>query len=382
MAERQPSKLHVASSNLVSRSIDSRSTPDAPAGATAALAATGLQLRAAIAGTIRIDPALVALASALSDAYRSGTEPTNPSGHVHDPRTAAAYAAARVPATFAAAARAMEAAAVALPGFAPGALLDVGTGTGATAWAAGAVWPTLHSMILVDRELAMVELGRRFATHGPPALATAAWQVAPAIGEAFQPADLVTASYLLGELANDSDRAALVVRLWAATSGALVLVEPGSRAGFERILAARSLLIGQGAQIVAPCPGNTPCPVRDGPAWCHFLARLDRSPLQRRAKAATRSWEDEPFSYVVAARPPTAMVPAPRVVLGRPRHAPGRVELRICVDGRIDTRTVSRRDRLAWATARDLAWGDPVPGAVLDSGATGPQPARTEPIPD
>jgi ribosomal protein RSM22 (predicted rRNA methylase) len=103
-----------------------------------------------------------------------------------------------------------------------------------------------------------------------------------------------------------------------------------------------------------------------GAAWCHFLARLDRSPLHRDAKAATRSWEDEPFSYVAVSRRPGS--PAPRVVLGRPRQRPGMIELRICVDGRIEQRILSRRDGPAWRTARDLAWGDPVPAEVLEAG--------------
>ena len=139
----------------------------------------------------------------------------------------------------------------------------------------------------------------------------------------------------------------------------LVIVEPGSRAGFRRILAARARLIDAGGQLVAPCPGPAACPVADSATtWCHFLARLDRSPLHRRAKGGTRSWEDEPFSYVAMSR--EAAEPQPRVVLGRPRRYPGRVELRICVDGRIATRTVSRREGEQWRAARDLEWGDVV----------------------
>jgi ribosomal protein RSM22 (predicted rRNA methylase) len=106
------------------------------------------------------------------------------------------------------------------------------------------------------------------------------------------------------------------------------------------------------------------------PAWCHFLARLDRGAVHRRAKGATLSWEDEPFSYVALARPGVVAEPRPRVVLGRPRHHPGRVEVRICTDGRIQHRTVSRREGPAWRVARDLEWGDPAPVevAIADAG--------------
>jgi ribosomal protein RSM22 (predicted rRNA methylase) len=157
----------------------------------------------------------------------------------------------------------------------------------------------------------------------------------------------------------------VVERLWAATAEVLILVEPGSRAGFERIRTARAALIAAGGHVAAPCPGDQACPIVD-PAWCHFLARLDRSPLQRGAKAADRSWEDEPFSYVAVSR--SAPAPEVRVVLGRPRRRPGVVELRVCLDGRIETRTLSRRDGPAWKAARDLEWGDPVPTEVLEAG--------------
>jgi len=276
-----------------------------------------------------------------------------------------------MPATFAAVARAMGAAADRLPGFHPTSLLDAGAGTGAASWAATAVWPSLVELTLVDREAAGIALGRRLAAAaaGPGRLAGAHWTVGHVNAELPRQSDLVVAAYLLGELpASEMDGA--VARLWAATTGVLVLVEPGSRAGFERIRQARAALIEAGGTVAAPCPGNDLCPI-ETPAWCHFLARLDRSPLQRRAKTAQRSWEDEPFSYVAVGRPPLPAAPLPRVVLGRPRQRKGMVELRVCLDGRIEERTLSRRDGPAWRAARDLEWGDPVPHEVLEAGRRG-----------
>ena len=369
MAERQPSKLHVASSNLVSRSISP--SADAPllpvptaADRRAAIAATSLALRRALARTIRAEPRLTTDATALSTGYRSGSPPAQPGGHVSDEPSARAYAAARMPATFAACARAIAAAAERAPGFRPTTVLDVGAGSGASSWAATAVWPTLVDLTLLDRQPAAVALGRRLAAAAPGAMAAAQWLIADVQAELPGRADLVVAGYLLGEL-DDAARPGVVERLWAATDGLLILVEPGSPAGFQRIREARTALIGAGGHVVAPCPGDEPCPIED-PAWCHFLARLDRSPLQRGAKAAERSWEDEPFSYVAVSRVPAD--PAARLVLGRPRQRPGMVELRVCVDGRIDQRILSRRDGPAWKTARDLAWGDAVPENVLDAG--------------
>ncbi len=369
MAERQPSKLHVASSNLVSRSTSAApATGDGAAagdGAPARIADGAIRLRAAIGRVIRADPALIAAAAALSEAYRAGAAPANPAGHLHDARSAAAYAASRMPATFAAAGRALSETARSMPGFSPRTLLDVGAGTGATAWAAAAVWPGLEAATLLERDSSAMVLGRRLAGHAASrSLVAAEWTNGELETADLLPADVVTAAYVLGEL-DERARPAALARLWAATLGVLVLVEPGSRAGFERIRAARAALIEIGGRVAAPCPNDAACPIV-GAAWCHFLVRLDRSPLQRRAKGAERSWEDEPFSYVAVTRPrrgglPAAPDPAPRIVLGRPRRRAGVIELRICAGGRIETRTLSRRDGPAWKAARRLGWGDRVP---------------------
>ena len=344
-----------------SRSVVQRDAPPGSDAAGTRLRETALALRAAIERTVRVDPGLIAAAQTLSDSYRTAGRPAN-RANVGDDRGAGAYAAARMPATFAAGGRAMLEAARSLPGFAPRSLLDAGAGTGATTWAAGAVWPSLASVVLIERERAMIDLGRRLAVaarerRDTDLLAAAEWRLASLDGAAPDEADLVTASYLLGEL-TAARRAVVVDRLWAATAGALILVEPGSPAGYERILAARARLIAAGAEIVAPCPGNVPCPIA-APAWCHFLVRLDRSPQHRRAKSATQDWEDEPFSYLVAARPnDLAPDPAARIVLGRPRRKPGRVELRVCGPEGLAEVTMSRRDGPGYAQARDLAWGD------------------------
>lgn len=317
----------------------------------ARVAGTAADLRTALARTVRLTPPIAAEAAAMSERYRGG----GPAPRLDDRRSAVAYAAARMPATFASTAQAMAEGAARLPGFAPATLLDVGAGTGASTWAAGAVWPSIRGRTLIERSPAAIELGRTLLDGSG-----AEWRETDVSTVKLPPTDVVVAGYVLGEL-DPTARVGVVDRLWTATRGALVLVEPGSRVGFRRILEARATVIERGGRAVAPCPNDDACPLaasRSG--WCHFLARLDRSPLQRRAKDAARSWEDEPFSYVVLARPELVVDPRPRVVLGRPRHRPGMVELRVCADGRIETVTRSRRDGERYHAARDLAWGDPV----------------------
>ena len=56
----------------------------------------------------------------------------------------------------------------------------------------------------------------------------------------------------------------------------LLIIEPGTPAGYARMIALRSQLIASGAHVAAPCPHQAPCPLAT-PDWCHFAQRLPRS---------------------------------------------------------------------------------------------------------
>ena len=59
--------------------------------------------------------------------------------------------------------------------------------------------------------------------------------------------DLVSVTYVLNELAPEA-RYRLIERLWRLTADILVIVEPGTPAGWQRILAARRQLIEAGGR--------------------------------------------------------------------------------------------------------------------------------------
>ena len=157
------------------------------------------------------------------------------------------------------------------------------------------------------------------------------------------PVDLVTAAYALNELRPD-DAVALLDRVWPATAGALVLVEPGTPAAYERMMVLRARLVELGATILAPCPHDGPCPLQGD--WCHFAVRLARSSAHRAAKGARRGFEDEKFTYVVATRVADADRDRPRI-LRHPLVRPGHVRFRLCTRDGIGETTVARtRSRL------------------------------------
>jgi ribosomal protein RSM22 (predicted rRNA methylase) len=312
------------------------------------------QLRQAVDGALAgVSLAeLTATARALSQRYRE--EVRDGRLHISDARAALAYIATRMPATYAAVHAAMSALGEQLPDFAPRSLLDVGAGPGTVMWAAADLWPMMEAATLVEASPAIRALGEKLAAGS--SVARISWHAADLRGELPETQhDLVTLAYVLDELA-PKDRGVLVDRLWSLARGVLLIVEPGTTAGWRRILEARAQLIAEGAHVLAPCPHAMACPIAE-PDWCHFSARVARSRIHRLAKEAEVPWEDEKFIYLAASREP-ALKRAARV-LDPPESATGRVRLKLCKPGGSAThRLVTRREGDVFKQARRVDWGD------------------------
>ena len=267
---------------------------------------------------------------------------------------ALAYAVARMPATYGAVATAL---AWALAGYGGGlrTLLDVGAGTGAASWAACSLLK-LEAVTCLEREQAMLAEGRTLMERGDETLRSAAWLKRDlTTGLAGLRAELVIASYVLNEMeAEERKRCAL--RLWEATEGLLLIVEPGTPAGFAGLRDIRELLLSRGAHLVAPCPGEGACPLPEG-EWCHCTCRIARSGLHRRLKGGEAPYEDEKFSYMAFARGTMPERPAGRA-LRHPRIESGRVTLEMFMRDGPRMLTLTKRDGEAYKKARKLRMGD------------------------
>jgi len=294
-------------------------------------------------------------AARTSAAYRAGG---GSAAVIRTREDALAYALARLPATYAASAVAFAETTRRAPDFAPVTLLDAGSGPGAASWAAAETWPGLRHATWLDASATFLDLARRLASEATGALAAPRELRADlAAGGAWPAADLVVASYALAEIAPEA-LGRVVAGLWAACLGVLALVEPGTPAGYGRILAARQALIAAGARLLAPCPHDGPCPLAP-PDWCHFSVRLPRSRDHRLAKGAEVPFEDEKFAYLVAARPPVRAGPPASRILAPPRAGKGATVFKLCTAEGLEARTVARRDKAAFARARRVGWGDP-----------------------
>ena len=294
-------------------------------------------------------------AEKLSSRYRSGQALANGT-FLHSRADVLAYAAYRLPATFAAIYAALNEARKRRPDWRPHSLLDAGSGPGSALWAASELWPELEQVTLLERDEGMITCGKQIATHARSRIVREAiWQKVDLLGQwESEPKDLVITAYVLNELPA-SQRENLINKLWSVTADTLVIIEPGTPTGYSHIIQARQQLIAAGANIIAPCPHNLPCPMA-GNDWCHFAQRIARTRLQRQVKQATLSYEDEKFSYIAASR--TIGLPIQGRVVRHPQIRPGHIHLQLCTPEGLKSTIVTRKDKEAFREARDIVWGD------------------------
>jgi ribosomal protein RSM22 (predicted rRNA methylase) len=292
-------------------------------------------------------------AASISKIYRDG----GTSSAIKSATDALAYALARMPATYAAVSACLNSLIEARPDFAPQSLLDVGAGPGTASWAAGEAFPSLQSYVLIDANPALRALALELL-HGGPRFGHLRYEGgdARALLDKAEATDLVIASYLIGE-PSEAERQWLTEAMWARTRDTLVVIEPGTPAGYARIIALRTQLIASGGHVLAPCPHEQPCPLA-APDWCHFSQRLARSRTHKQVKGAEVPFEDERFSYVVLTHQPAAER-ASRV-LAQPAVGKAEISAKLCTPGGLAIAKVPRRDKPAYAEARHWRWGDAV----------------------
>lgn len=299
--------------------------------------------------------ALARAAESLSARYRE--RPGEPSP-ISTPLTdieRLAYVVVRAPATFAAVSAVLGELRQRAPDLRVGSLLDLGAGPGAATWAALAERDHLERATLIERDRGFIDLGKRLCDRQEIEWLTADLDQ-PAASVPWPAHDLVILSYALGEL---PDRRGVVERAWNATRVALIVIEPGTPFHFARLLETRDALIRAGAFIVAPCPHALACPMA-GVDWCHMPARVERTSLHRRLKAAALPYEDEKFSYVIALREPVSASTqrAPARIVQRPDVQKGFITLPLCTPAGLQRAGVPRSRRDDFRRARKAAWGD------------------------
>jgi ribosomal protein RSM22 (predicted rRNA methylase) len=316
-------------------------------------------LREALARTLEgvSRTALTARAKRISELYRDGG---TSAVAVRDDADALAYAITRLPATYAAVRNVLRRLEERCPGFHPRSALDLGSGPGSASWAAADAWPQVDSIAQVDCNSTLLRFGKSIAQGASSQALRNAGQVAadlardPAINLS---ADLVIVSYTLAEL-SPSDMELVLLAAWRRCTGALVIVEPGTPSGYQRILRARDLLRTREARIVAPCPHELRCPLVP-PDWCHFAQRIARTRDHMILKSAELPYEDEKFSYLVFVRESFFQPSNHNRILARPEISKSAITVKLCkLDGTAQLIAIHKRDVENFRRARRKKWGD------------------------
>jgi ribosomal protein RSM22 (predicted rRNA methylase) len=292
-------------------------------------------------------------AQAISQAYRAGGS----SEIIKSDIDALAYAVVRLPATYAAVHAALAHTVEMVPEFKPQSILDIGCGPGTAAWAALETWPSVMKATLIDRNPRLLDLARELGGSQRTGIDFVQGEMAKSVA-ASPSADVVMASYALTEIPV-AGLNRILSALWDRAQKMLVIVEPGTVTGFQRILTYRDALLAQGARIIAPCSHESLCPLVDKERWCHFGVRLPRSRDHLIVKDADVPFEDEKYCYLVAGKELGRITTGHRV-LATPKVNKAAVTLTLCAPERTEERIVERRQKDAYKAAKRLDWGDTI----------------------
>ncbi|NGX62372.1 MAG: hypothetical protein K940chlam9_01869 [Chlamydiae bacterium] len=257
-----------------------------------------------------------------------------------------AYLVVRLPATYGATKQVLTEAASFCT---PASLLDLGGGPGTTSWAAREIWGENLAVTSIEKHPSFIELGK--ALQSPTD-----WLCEDVTHlSTFPPHDLIVYGYSFGEL-NEPNLLSLA---WEAASQGVILVEPGTPAGYQNILKARDHLIELGGFVAAPCPHNHPCPLSP-PDWCHFAARISRSQLHMVAKEGSLPFEDEKYSYLIVLK--KSLSHNSSRILRPPDKKKGHIELSLCTPQGTNTllTLTKRKDRERYSQARKASWGSTI----------------------
>jgi ribosomal protein RSM22 (predicted rRNA methylase) len=278
-----------------------------------------------------------------------------------------AYLAARLPATYAAAAAALNR----IPDEAFGSavsVLDLGAGPGTATWAFRARRADLKRAHLIESDPGMLDHARALAAAFPDLSVEASEGDLLERLAGAEPADWVLMAYVLSEVAPEK-RALLLEAAWDKAKEGVLLLEPGTPETSRCVLEARTLWAAKGGSLLGPCPQAGACPMETAPgqavpgsvAWCHFSARLERRGLHRAVKAAGLGYEDEKFSWVAFSKRPGLKPAFPYRLHSDPHRGNRHITLDVCgPQGRREELFYNRRDTPYGVRrdARRLRWGD------------------------
>lgn len=246
-------------------------------------------------------------------------------------------------------------------------VLDVGAGTGAASWATSRVLNNNLQITCLEREEAMINLGKEYMQDECTSLADAIWlKQDVANTEIIEKADLVISSYMLNEF-NEDDRINAVQKLWNATNKLLLIIEPGTPESFKKMKKIREYIIECGGNVIAPCVHNQKCELSEDD-WCQFTCRISRSRLHKVLKGGDSPFEDEKFFYLAISKNRTLNEKKNYSrVLRHPKIESGKITVKLCDANGIYEKMVTKKDKELFKIVRKIESGDLLNGGTKEN---------------
>lgn len=223
----------------------------------------------------------------------------------------------------------------------PKTVLDCGAGPGTSLWAL--LDTPVEDLTLLEKDPEFVKLGKKLSPETPFKVM---WKEKNFLSFS-EKAELILFSYSLNEIPKEKLHE-VIERALNQTENYLVIVEPGTPEGFERIRSIRSQVLDRGFSFHAPCPHHGQCPMV-GNDWCHFSARLPRTSLHRFLKQGSLGYEDEKYCYLIASKVPH--LPSGARVLRHPIKRKGHILATLCTKNGLEKRVIKGKGK------KEVNWG-------------------------
>jgi ribosomal protein RSM22 (predicted rRNA methylase) len=291
--------------------------------------------------------------SKLTERYRTASKKDS---YIEQENDRLAYILSRMPATFAVICRVFKELKQRLPEISISHFLDLGCGPGTGLFAARESFDCISEYSAWEYDKGFIELAQDLIDKDPSLSSTKWLRKNLESDRDFPLSDLVLISYAIGEIEKKYWED-LFRSLWNSVQKCLVIIEPGTPAGYRRMMEIRNILLSLGAHLVAPCPHEGVCPLT-GQDWCHFFARVERSALHRKIKNASMNFEDEKYSYLIFSKVKN-FDPFSSRIIRHPKINKGFVELTLCADSKnIINEKITKKDKEKFKLIKKLDWGD------------------------
>ena len=233
-------------------------------------------------------------------------------------------------------------------------VIDVGSGTGAASWVVNELINP-KTILCLEKEKAMRDIGVSLMSNNEQLKSKTTWKSFDLLKEELpSSSDLVISSYVLNELSFNNRRDA-VIDMWEKTNKVLLIIEPGTKAGFKIIQEIKEIITKLGGYIIAPCPHQGKCPMNEDD-WCHFTVRVARSKMHKLIKEGDVPYEDEKYTYVAFSK---EEIPTKNNrVLRHPIITKGQVELTLCQHDGINKISLRKRNGESFKEAKKSKPGD------------------------